>query len=220
MNRLKPLFPQIADAQWNLLEEMAALHREWNAKVNLVSRKDMQNLECHHYAPCIAATHFLKLMDGARIIDIGTGGGFPGLILAALYPRAHFTLIDSVEKKVNAVRNIALRMKLRNVETLNLRVETLKCTYDFATGRAVTSLAQFIQWARPRLRRGAKHSLENGVLYWKGGKLDADTESVGIEPTTVFSLEKTLDDPHFSEKYILHYRTQELSRSKLPESTP
>jgi 16S rRNA (guanine527-N7)-methyltransferase len=212
MNRLKPFFPQVAGTQWVLLEQMAALHREWNAKVNLVSRKDMENLEWHHYAPCIAVTRFLKLMDGARLLDVGTGGGFPGLVLAVLYPRAHFTLVDSVEKKINAVRDIATRAGLRNVETLSLRVETLKREYDFVTGRAVTALPQFIQWVRSRVRRGAKHSVGNGVIYWKGGNLATEVTSLGVAPTTVLSLEETLNDSYFFEKYITHYSIQDLMR--------
>ena len=99
MQPLVELFPEVAPAQWEQLTAMAALHREWNEKINLVSRKDIEHLERHHYAPCVAAVKFLKLMDGCRVMDVGTGGGFPGLILAVLYPKARFTLVDSVGKK-------------------------------------------------------------------------------------------------------------------------
>jgi 16S rRNA (guanine527-N7)-methyltransferase len=210
MNRLKPLFPQITPAQWETLERMAALHREWNEKINLVSRKDIENLEWHHYAPCIAAANFLRLSPQARLLDAGTGGGFPGLILAVLYPDAEFTLADSVGKKITVVADIAARLELKNVRALNVRVETLKRDYDFVTGRAVASLQQFIAWVRGALRRGARHSLENGVIYWQGGALDIEKRTLGIEPTTVLSLEALLGDPHFFEKHILHYRVADL----------
>jgi 16S rRNA (guanine527-N7)-methyltransferase len=217
MNRLKPLFPQVTPEQWALLEQMAALHREWNAKINLVSRKDIENLEWHHYAPCIAALGFIKLMDGARLLDVGTGGGFPGLILAVLYPQAYFTLVDSVGKKITVVADIAAQLKLRNVEVRNARAETLSREYDFVTGRAVASLPQFIGWTRKRVRRGAKHSLENGILYWKGGNLAAEAADLGVEPTAVLSLEPLLGDAHFFEKYIVHYRQQDLARVRVPQ---
>ena len=216
MNRLKSLFPEVSQAQWRMLEQMAVLHREWNAKINLVSRKDVGNLEWHHYAPCVAVVNFLKLMEGARVLDAGTGGGFPGLILAVLYPQAHFTLVDSVGKKTRVVEDIVGRLGLRNVEVRNVRLEALNREYDFVTGRAVASLAQFIQWVSRRVRQGAKHSRENGVIYWKGGSLAEESAALGIEPSAALSLEDVLGDAHFLEKYIVHYRRGDLFRARKP----
>jgi 16S rRNA (guanine527-N7)-methyltransferase len=216
MNRLKPLFPQLTTAQWETLEQMAALHREWNAKINLVSRKDIENLEWHHYAPSIAAVNFLQLAPGARVLDAGTGGGFPGLILAVLYPQAEFTLADSIGKKITVVADIAARLNLKNVLTKNVRVETLGREFDFVTGRAVSSLQQFIAWVRSSIRRGTNHSLENGVIYWQGGSLETEKTNLGIAPATILSLESLLGDSHFFEKHILHYRATELHKAIAP----
>jgi len=221
MQRLQPLFPEVTPAQWALLERMAALHREWNAKINLISRKDIDNLEWHHYAPCIAAVKFLRLMNGATVLDVGTGGGFPGLILAALYPRARFTLADSTGKKIAVVADIAQRLGLRNVEARNLRVETLQREYDFVTGRAVASLPAFVQLVRARVRSGEKNSPGNGIIYWKGGGLVEEEAALGIAPSRVLSLAETLGalpdaENYFHEKYIVHYRQQDLARAKPP----
>jgi 16S rRNA (guanine527-N7)-methyltransferase len=216
-DRVRPHFPEITPEQWKQLETMAALHREWNAKINLVSRKDIDNLEWHHYAPCMAAIKFLKLMDGARVIDVGTGGGFPGLILAVLYPECRFTLVDSVGKKILVVKDIVQRMKLRNVEVLNVRVETIKKEYDFVTGRAVTALPAFIRLTRTLVKKGAKHSHDNGLLYWKGGPLAPEKEVMGVNPDFTYEIKPLLEnDEYFFEKYILHYRSNSMNRARVP----
>ena len=226
MQRLQPLFPEVTPAQWTLLERMATLHREWNAKINLISRKDIDNLEWHHYAPCVAAVKFLRLMNGATVLDAGTGGGFPGLILAALYPQARFTLADSTGKKIGVVADIAQQLGLRNVEARAIRVETLHREYDFVTGRAVASLPAFVQLVRARVRAGEKNSPGNGIIYWKGGSLAGEEAALGIAPSRVLSLAETLASPsipgaenYFHEKYIVHYRQQDLARA-LPPPPP
>lgn len=220
--RLKSAFAgaPIAPEQWSLIEQMSVLHREWNAKINLVSRKDIENLEWHHYAPCLAAVQFLRLMAGARVIDVGTGGGFPGLLLAVLYPQAQFTLMDSVAKKILVVSDIAQKLKLANLEARVGRVEKLNKTFDFVTGRAVTNLPQFFGLVRKLLRAGKKNSLVNGILYWKGGELDAETQTLGVVPEKTFPLETLLDDSFFSGKYILHYPYGDVFRAKKTLSSP
>ncbi|MDR1282923.1 MAG: 16S rRNA (guanine(527)-N(7))-methyltransferase RsmG [Opitutaceae bacterium] len=221
MDRLKPLFPEIPADRRGLLARMVALHREWNARVNLVSRKDIDHLEWHHYAPCLAAVKLLRLAEGATLIDVGTGGGFPGLVLAALYPQARFTLADSVGKKIAVVADIAKKLGLRNVEVKNVRVETLARQYDFVTGRAVTSLPGFVQLVRKLVRPGGgKHTPPNGILYWKGGSLADEEAALGLAPSRVLSLEETLGDPYFHEKYIVHYPQPDLARARPPEPPP
>jgi 16S rRNA (guanine527-N7)-methyltransferase len=222
MNRLKPLFPTLTPAQWATLERMAALHREWNAKINLISRKDIEHLEWHHYAPCVAALDFLPFWDGCRVLDAGTGGGLPGLILAVLYPKAHFALADSVGRKITVVSDIAARLALPNVTALHTRIETLPRRFDFVTGRAVASLSQFIHWAYPTLAAsaagGGKKSAatEGGIIYWQGGSLDAETAALGIAPTRILDLATRLADPHFTEKHILLYPRALLPRATRP----
>lgn len=215
LSRVRNAFPQISSEAWEKIDAMAALHREWNAKINLVSRKDIDNLEWHHYAPCLAAGTFLTLMNGARVIDVGTGGGFPGLLLAVLYPHAHFTLMDSIAKKILVVSDIAEKLALKNVETRVGRVEKLGKHFDFVTGRAVTNLPAFFGLVKKLISPGKKHSHTNGILYWKGGELAPESEALGVEPAKTVELESLLDDPYFSGKYILHYPYPDVFRARI-----
>lgn len=218
MQSLKDIFSDapVDASQWEQLEAMAALHREWNAKINLISRKDIDNLERHHYAHCLAAAVFLKLMNGARVIDVGTGGGFPGLILAVLFPQAKFLLADSVAKKITVVADIAERLNLKNVTPHIGRVEKLNQKFDFVTGRAVTNLPAFFGLVKKLIVPGKKNSLVNGILYWKGGSLEDETKSLGVVPDKIFDVGKIVNDEYFSEKFILHYSYPRVFSAKTP----
>jgi len=210
MDHLQKIFPDVPDEAWPRLEAWAGLLREWNAKVNLVSRKDIEQLERHHLAHCLAITKKLKLMQGARILDVGTGGGLPGLPMAICYPQAQFTLADSVGKKIKVVNDIAERLKLKNVKALHTRAETLNREFDFVTGRAVTALPVFIGWIHKRLRFGHKHSLENGLIYWKGGALEPELAAAGLAPKHTYALNESVDDAYFAEKYIFHFGARQI----------
>ncbi len=218
MQALRPIFPEVTETQWEQLTAMAALHREWNEKINLVSRKDIENLERHHYAPCLAAIKFWKLQPGARVIDIGTGGGFPGLILAVLYPKADFTLVDSVGKKIMVVEDIIQRLGLKNVRALNARAETLGHEHDFILGRAVADLRTFVHQTKQLIVHGVKHSQPNGILYWQGGDPATEKATSGMSPFFTFELRPLLwNDEKFEGKRIVLYRSQDLPKCKKPD---
>ena len=140
------LFPALSKVEAQLLMEWAVLLREWNEKINLISRKDIEHLESRHLAPCLAITNHLQLMQGARVMDVGTGGGFPGLIMAICYPQAQFTLVDSIGKKVAVVQDIAERLGLRNVVARQARAEAIQREFDFITGRAVKNLPESVSY--------------------------------------------------------------------------
>lgn len=218
MNDLKARFPNIESVTWPLLTEWSAAIRDWNSKINLISRKDIDFLESRHLAPCLAITNHLKLMQGTRVMDVGTGGGFPGLIMAICYPQAHFTLVDSVGKKINVVNAIAEQLGLKNVDAKHARAESMNRQFDFITGRAVKNLPEYFSWIRENLRRGQRNSIPNGVLYWKGGALESEYAAIGIEPRRTIDLMAELADPYFEEKYILHFDARDVPRVRMPRT--
>jgi len=217
MDALRAQFPNIHEDIWPVLEAWAVLLREWNEKINLISRKDIEHLEARHLSHCLAITNHLKLLQGTRIMDVGTGGGFPGILMAICYPQAHFTLIDSIGKKIAVVKDLAEKLGLKNVEARQCRAEEIKKEFDFITGRAVKNLPEYFSWIRGNLRRGERNSIPNGVLYWKGGELEDELEALGIRPRKTISLQETFSDPYFEQKYILHFDARDVPRVRRPK---
>jgi 16S rRNA (guanine527-N7)-methyltransferase len=216
MNLIRKQFPQVEETAWPVLEAWAVLLREWNTKINLISRKDIEYLEARHLSHCLAITNHLKLMSGARIMDVGTGGGFPGIIMAICYPQANFTLIDSIGKKITVVQDLVDKLGLKNVEARQCRAEDVKKQFDFVTGRAVKNLPEYFSWIKKNVRRGERNSIPNGVLYWKGGELGDELTALGIRPRKTISLGEIFGDPYFEEKYILHFDARDIPRVRKP----
>lgn len=206
------LFPHMPAEAWPVLEAWSGLIRVWNEKINLISRKDIEHLEARHLAHCLAITNHLKLMHGARVMDVGTGGGFPGLIMAICYPQAQFTLIDSIGKKIAVVQDLIDQLNLKNVEARQCRAESVNKQFDFITGRAVKNLPEYFSWIKDNLRKGQRNSIPNGVLYWKGGELGPELAAIGIRPRLTIDLETELDDVYFAQKYILHFDARDVPR--------
>lgn len=214
MNDLCDNFPAVEATSWDRLKEWAALIREWNKKINLISRKDIEFLEQRHLSHCLAITNHLQLMRGARILDVGTGGGFPGLVMAICYPQAQFTLVDSIGKKIGVVKDITNRLGLKNIVARHARAESMTKQFDFVTGRAVKNLPEYFSWIKENLRKGQRNSIPNGVLYWKGGDLEAEYSAIGIRPRLTIDLRAELGDDYFSKKYILHFDARDVPRVK------
>lgn len=201
-------FPDLGEEIWQKLEEYCDLLREWNAKINLVSRKDTERLETKHVAHCLTITKFLRIMPKARILDVGTGGGLPGIPLSICYPQARFTLMDSVGKKVMVVEDMIKRLELSNVEVRRGRVEELpkKKTYDFVFGRAVTALPTFFSWVQDKIAKGSKHSPANGILYLKGGDYTEELKTSGLHPAKIWNLDELLPQAELGEKFLIHFK--------------
>ena len=217
MDSIRKQFPQIEEAAWPLLETWTAHFREWNTKINLISRKDIEHLEGRHLSHCLSITNHLKLMSGTRVMDVGTGGGFPGIIMAICYPQAHFTLIDSIGKKITVIQDLVDKLELKNVEARQCRAEKVKKKFDFITGRAVKNLPEYFSWIKDNLRWGERNSIPNGVLYWKGGELEDELAALGIRPRKTISLGDTFRDPYFEQKYILHFDARDVPRARKPK---
>jgi len=206
--QLKLWFPDLEEEAWEKLRSFADLLREWNQKVNLVSRKDMERLETKHLAHSLVATKILNLMPKARLLDVGTGGGLPGIPLAICYPQANFTLLDSIGKKIAVVEDMVNRLELRNAKVVRGRVEELpaKKSFDFVLGRAVAALPTFIGWTRKKIRKGKRHFPVNGILYWKGGDYADELADSPWSATQVWKVDELLPEGDFEGKFLLHLK--------------
>jgi 16S rRNA (guanine527-N7)-methyltransferase len=211
-------FPELSTTEVEGLERLESVFREWNARINLVSRKDMDAFALHHMVHSLALLKYMRIPDRARVLDVGTGGGLPGLPLAICHPRAQFFLCDSITKKANAVQDMVTTLGTKNAHVVNKRAETLESKWDFVLGRAVTSLPRFLGWIRKNVRPGGSEEFPNGILYWKGSLYQEELESVGItEPFRVFSIEEHIPDPYFAGKYIIHLTRAQALKAVLPE---
>ena len=201
MAPLTDWFPGLSPEQQARFAAMEDLYREWNARINVISRKDMENLRIHHILHSLAIAKVIEFPAGSTVLDVGTGGGFPGIPLAVLFPEARFTLCDSIGKKIKVAQAVADGLGLENVECVNARVEALKGRFDFVVSRAVTDLATFYPWVKGRFR--------NAAFYLKGGDLEAEIAACAkrcrIDPASILQIRisRWFDDPWFEEKKIL-----------------
>ena len=215
--QIENFFPEIPPATLARLQDLEREFREWNSRLNLVSRKDMDAFVLHHLAHSLVLNKWIQFPDRCRILDVGTGGGLPGLPLAICNPRASFHLCDSIRKKARAVEQMVKELQVKNAVVINKRAETLESKWDFVLGRAVTALPKFIGWIQDNIRKGGSEELPNGVLYWKGSLYKEELEQLEIEPFKVYPIEEAIPDPYFEGKYIVHITRDAVMKAKLPE---
>ncbi len=203
MQIIKKYFNELQPGQLDKLSMMGELYADWNQKINLVSRKDMDFFYIRHVLHSLAIYRYCPFLPGARVLDVGTGGGFPGIPLAICCPDTQFVLIDSIGKKIRVVNDIARQLKLDNVATRQVRAERMTGTFDFIVSRAVTSLPVFFDWVSDKISHVSRHALPNGILYLKGGNLDAELAPLDWQ-YRVTDLASLFEEDFFQTKKIIH----------------
>ncbi|MFI3267366.1 MAG: 16S rRNA (guanine(527)-N(7))-methyltransferase RsmG [Rikenellaceae bacterium] len=200
-------FNNLTEEQIRQFDALDELYRYWNERINVISRKDMDNLYTHHILHSLAIARIHSFESGSVVMDVGCGGGFPGIPLAIMFPEVQFKLVDSIGKKIKVVENVAEGLGLKNVEAFHARVESLDFKVDYVVSRAVTDLKPFLGWCWKKIKGGGF----NGVLYLKGGDLAEEitegTKGVkGICKKTVFNIKNYFDEEYFETKRVLYIR--------------
>jgi 16S rRNA (guanine527-N7)-methyltransferase len=198
-------FPKLSLRQREQFEALLPLYMEWNAQINVISRKDMDHFYERHVLHSMTIAHHISFKPGTQILDVGTGGGFPGIPLAIRFPQVHFLLIDSIGKKTKVVEAIAQSLDLKNLEVQQIRAEQVSQSFDFIVSRAVTRLDTFVQWTRNKIHKKQINSLRNGLLYLKGGELEEELEAISkYYKYRVFPLSPDFKGEFFETKKLIH----------------
>ncbi len=202
MQRLFEYFPNLSKeqkSQFILLEE---LYKDWNQKINVVSRKDIDELYLRHVLHSLGIAKIQQFNDGAQILDVGTGGGFPGIPLAILFPNVHFTLVDSIGKKIKVVDEVVQGLGITNVTTINSRVEEVSKQFDFIVSRAVATMPTFVHWVKGKIKKESLHARRNGILYLKGGDLSEELQE--YRTAEIFQLSDYFKEDFFTTKSVVY----------------
>ncbi|HPR32288.1 MAG TPA: 16S rRNA (guanine(527)-N(7))-methyltransferase RsmG [Prolixibacteraceae bacterium] len=206
MNPTDPIdtyFPELSPVQRERFSKLGALYTEWNARINVISRQDIDELYTRHVLHSLAIAKFIRFTPGSSLVDVGCGGGFPGIPLAIQFPEVHFTLVDSIGKKIRVVNEIASALELTNTTALQERAEKLGQTFDFVLSRAVTEFPRFVALTRKLVSKQQRNALPNGILYLKGG--DFDNELAPFRKTAqVQRISDYFDEPFFETKKIIY----------------
>jgi len=196
-------FPKLNPGQIKRLSLLFDLYNEWNAQINVISRKDIDQLYLHHVLHSLSIAKIVSFKDGSRVLDAGTGGGFPGIPLAILFPEAKFHLVDSIGKKIRVVSEIASALGLENIIAEQARVEELEGKYDFIVSRAVKSLDIFYPWVKSKIKTASVNNVRNGILYLKGGDADHELESLNCKHH-IYQLSDYFTEEFYTTKYLIH----------------
>ncbi len=204
MDLINHYFPRLTDRQREQFAALDEIYRHWNAQINVISRQDIDSLYEKHVLHSLGIAKIIQFVPGTEILDVGTGGGFPGIPLAILFPLCDFHLVDSIGKKIKVVNEISTALGLTNVRAEQARVEQLGSSYDFVVSRAVTRLKPFLDWMRYKIHKAGNNDLLNGVLYLKGGDLtDELAEIKGQHRYKVYELSQYFEEPFFETKKVI-----------------
>jgi len=197
-------FPALSNAQQEKFLLLGKLYTNWNKQINLISRKDIENLYERHILHSLSIAKFVQFNDNTKILDVGTGGGFPGIPLAILYEKCNFHLIDSVKKKINVVIKIINECNLRNITTQNCRAEHVSQTYDFVVSRAVTNITTLIKWNKKNVSTHHSHTIKNGFICLKGGEISKELKEINDYNYKIMGCKNYFEEDFFKTKKIIH----------------
>jgi 16S rRNA (guanine527-N7)-methyltransferase len=203
MNQILKYFPETSALQKDQFEALKGLYEQWNAAINVISRKDIDNLYERHILHSLGIARVVSFAPGSQILDVGTGGGFPGIPLAILFPEVDFHLVDSIGKKIKVVNAVAEALDLKNVTSEHRRAEELNGRYDFIVSRAVASLPEFTGWVKKNISRKSINPLHNGILYLKGGDVSAELKESGGK-YQIYKLSRYFEETYFETKSVVH----------------
>ncbi|MFZ2284471.1 MAG: 16S rRNA (guanine(527)-N(7))-methyltransferase RsmG [Lutibacter sp.] len=202
MDIILKYFPNLSENQISQFSQLVELYNFWNAQINVISRKDIEELPVRHVLHSLGIAKVQPFKPGARILDVGTGGGFPGIPLAILFPETHFHLVDSIGKKIKVVKEVAVALELKNLKAEAIRAEEVKGEFDFIVSRAVTNMDEFVKWTKAKIAKKQQHELKNGVLYLKGGDLTEELQH--FPKAQLFDLTHYFDEDFFETKKVVH----------------
>lgn len=201
-------FPKLSEEQKKQFGQLFDLYSFWNAQINVISRKDIDLLYERHILHSLAIAKVCSFKPGQHILDVGTGGGFPGIPLAILYPETEFLLVDSIGKKIKVVNEVAGALELKNLTAVHSRAEQIHQKFDFVVSRAVTQLKDFYPWIRSKFKKDSFSSLQNGVLYLKGGDLEQELKESKLKNIALYALKDFFDEEFFKTKFVVYVPAQ------------
>lgn len=202
MQDIVKYFPNLTEVQLEQFRKLEELYKDWNAKINVISRKDIDELYTKHVLHSLGIAKVMAFEPGAKVLDVGTGGGFPGIPLAILFPETDFYLIDVIAKKIRVVNEVAQGLGLQNVKAEQMRAESVKEDFDFIVSRAVTNMPDFYKWVKDKIKKKSNHELKNGILYLKGGDLTEELQD--FPKATLYNLSDFFEDEFFETKKVVH----------------